>query len=100
MAQSWTSELIFEKVVIIIKEAMDNDNLDITLTDKLAENIGAESLDFADISMRTVLKFGLRMESSVLEALIFNQYSTVEDLCKAVAERLEVQWTAPHTSHA
>jgi acyl carrier protein len=61
-----TQEEIFPRVKTVIVEALGLDENEITLDSKLAADLGAESIDFLDITFRLERQFGFRIPHNEL----------------------------------
>lgn len=61
-----TQEEIFSKVKTVIVESLGVDEDEITLDSKLAADLGAESIDFLDITFRLERQFGIRIPHNEL----------------------------------
>lgn len=73
-----------ERIISALKEAMDNEELDIRLTDNFRDYEDWDSLSY--LSMIAVLdeEFGVEIEDEEFEKLV-----TVEDLVDTVEERVK-----------
>ena len=56
-----TQEEIFSKVKAVIVESLNVDEDEVTLDSRLAADLGAESIDFLDITFRLERQFGFRI---------------------------------------
>lgn len=61
-----THEEIFSKVRAVIVECLNVDEDEITLDSKLAADLGAESIDFLDMTFRLERQFGFRIPHNEL----------------------------------
>lgn len=73
-----------ERIISALKEAMDNEEMDIQLTDNFRDYEDWDSLSY--LSMIAVLdeEFGVEIEDEEFEKLV-----TVEDLVDAVQEKVK-----------
>jgi acyl carrier protein len=61
-----TQEEIFSQVKAVIVDSLNVDEEEITLDSKLAADLGAESIDFLDITFRLERQFGFRIPHNEL----------------------------------
>lgn len=61
-----TQEEIFSQVKAVIVDSLNVDEDEVTLDSKLAADLGAESIDFLDITFRLERQFGFRIPHNEL----------------------------------
>lgn len=61
-----TRDEIFDKVKTVLVDALGVDDDDVTPTAKLAADLGAESIDFLDISFKLEQAFGIKIAQGEL----------------------------------
>ncbi len=63
---SMTRDEIFEKVKAVLEDALGVDEDEVTPKATLVEDLGAESIDFLDISFRLEKAFGIKIDTAEL----------------------------------
>jgi acyl carrier protein len=78
-----TSQEIRARVVRVVAQALGADEREIVSTDRLQEDLGAESIDFLDIVFRVEREFGIRVPRGELfpESLFGDNAEFVQDGC-------------------
>lgn len=73
--------MVFEKIVKIICDEFDIDDVEITYETTLTDDLGIDSMDLVDLVMSLEDEFGLELPDEALEDM-----STVGDLVKYIEE--------------
>lgn len=91
------SEEIFEKVQEVLEDALGVDADEVTLDARLGADLGAESIDYLDISFRLEKAFGIKIsEGEMFDQSILSNDAFVQD-GKVTAEGLvELKKKMPH----
>ena len=73
--------MTFEKITEILAEQLDADRDAMTLETKIADDLGADSLDVVDLVMSIEDEFGIEVPDEALENI-----RTVEDMVKYIED--------------
>lgn len=73
--------MIFEKITAILAEQLDADAESMTNDTKIADDLGADSLDLVDLLMSIEDEFGVEIPDEEVESL-----TTIGDVCDYIAK--------------
>ncbi|MEM9416593.1 MAG: acyl carrier protein [Planctomycetota bacterium] len=77
---SMSDEEIFEKIQEVLEEALGVDDDEVTPEARLGEDLGAESIDYLDISFRLEKAFGIKIgETEMFDQSVLSNDGIVED---------------------
>ncbi len=74
------SDALLEQVTTIVAEALDRPRAEVTPTASLIKDLGAESLDFVDLTFRIESAFGIK----IVENDLWRSVDSVTDISVAV----------------
>ena len=73
--------MVFEKIKKILAEQLDADEEEMTLDTKIAEDLGADSLDLVDLVMSIEDEFEIEVPDEAIEEI-----KTVDDAVKYIED--------------
>ena len=75
--------MTFEKITAILAEQLDADKDAMTMDTKIADDLGADSLDLVDLAMSIEDEFDIELSDEALEKI-----KTVGDLASYIEDRI------------
>jgi acyl carrier protein len=75
--------MVFERIKKILSEQLDANESEITMTTSIAEDLGADSLDFVDLVMTLEEEFDIEIPDEAIETV-----KTVGDIVKYIEDNM------------
>lgn len=94
-----TDDEIFEKVQEVLEDALGVDDDEVTPEARLGEDLGAESIDYLDISFRLEKAFGIKIgETEMFDQSVLSDPQYVQDGKVTETGLSELKTKMPHAS--
>lgn len=94
---SMSDEEIFEKIQEVLEDALGVDEDEVVPTARLGEDLGAESIDYLDISFRLEKAFGIKIgETEMFDQSVLSDAQYVQDGKVTDAGLTELRAKMPH----